>query len=106
MWIVAVIAFLLGLAIGLALLWNNRSKTQSEKEHLQVQLATIKAKQESDQGKLQWAENAKAQMTDAFKALASDALRLNSDQIASQIGKRRVGKECLRLCRSRWSPYH
>ena len=20
--------------------------------------------------------------------------------------KRRVGKECLRLCRSRWSPYH
>ncbi len=23
-----------------------------------------------------------------------------------QIGKRRVGKECLRLCRSRWSPYH
>ena len=84
MWIVAVIAFLLGLAIGLALLWNNRSKTQSEKEHLQVQLATIKAKQESDQGKLQWAENAKAQMTDAFKALASDALRLNSDQIASR----------------------
>ena len=23
-----------------------------------------------------------------------------------QIGERRVGKECLRLCRSRWSPYH
>ena len=23
-----------------------------------------------------------------------------------QIGRRRVGKECLRLCRSRWSPYH
>ena len=23
-----------------------------------------------------------------------------------KIGKRRVGKECLRLCRSRWSPYH
>ena len=20
--------------------------------------------------------------------------------------ERRVGKECLRLCRSRWSPYH
>ena len=24
----------------------------------------------------------------------------------TQIGRRRVGKECLRLCRSRWSPYH
>ena len=23
-----------------------------------------------------------------------------------QIEERRVGKECLRLCRSRWSPYH
>ena len=23
-----------------------------------------------------------------------------------KIGKRRVGKECLRLCRSRWSPDH
>ena len=23
-----------------------------------------------------------------------------------QIGRARVGKECLRLCRSRWSPYH
>ena len=23
-----------------------------------------------------------------------------------QIGRRRVGKECLWLCRSRWSPYH
>ena len=23
-----------------------------------------------------------------------------------KIGRARVGKECLRLCRSRWSPYH
>ena len=25
---------------------------------------------------------------------------------AAEIGERRVGKECERLCRSRWSPYH
>jgi hypothetical protein len=24
----------------------------------------------------------------------------------NKIEERRVGKECLRLCRSRWSPYH
>ena len=30
----------------------------------------------------------------------------NKQSVAVQIGKRRVGKECLRLCRSRWSPYH
>ena len=27
-------------------------------------------------------------------------------RMVEQIGRRRVGKECLRLCRSRWSPYH
>ena len=26
--------------------------------------------------------------------------------IAERSEERRVGKECLRLCRSRWSPYH
>ena len=27
-------------------------------------------------------------------------------KIESRSEERRVGKECLRLCRSRWSPYH
>ena len=26
--------------------------------------------------------------------------------VKSRSEERRVGKECLRLCRSRWSPYH
>ena len=26
--------------------------------------------------------------------------------LAMRSEERRVGKECLRLCRSRWSPYH
>ena len=26
--------------------------------------------------------------------------------IGARSEERRVGKECLRLCRSRWSPYH
>ena len=29
-----------------------------------------------------------------------------SDEVLSRSEERRVGKECLRLCRSRWSPYH
>ena len=28
------------------------------------------------------------------------------DDIDARSEERRVGKECLRLCRSRWSPYH
>ena len=26
--------------------------------------------------------------------------------VSTRSEERRVGKECLRLCRSRWSPYH
>ena len=29
-----------------------------------------------------------------------------SSQVRTRSEERRVGKECLRLCRSRWSPYH
>ena len=29
-----------------------------------------------------------------------------NSQLARRSEERRVGKECLRLCRSRWSPYH
>ena len=39
-----------------------------------------------------------AEMIEAIKELS--VLELN------EIEERRVGKECLRLCRSRWSPYH
>ena len=30
----------------------------------------------------------------------------DSLNVAFRSEERRVGKECLRLCRSRWSPYH
>ena len=34
----------------------------------------------------------------------ADFDRLLNEQLRSE--ERRVGKECVRLCRSRWSPYH
>ena len=33
-------------------------------------------------------------------------LHLRCGQAVFRSEERRVGKECLRLCRSRWSPYH
>ena len=34
-------------------------------------------------------------------------LKLREELLAAEeIGRASVGKECLRLCRSRWSPYH
>ena len=41
----------------------------------------------------------------SLSAAVTPAASKASD-IRAEIGKRRVGKECLRLCRSRWSPYH
>ena len=34
------------------------------------------------------------------------AIGESCDDTDSRSEERRVGKECLRLCRSRWSPYH
>ena len=34
------------------------------------------------------------------------AVRLDRNQRQSRSEERRVGKECLSVCRSRWSPYH
>ena len=35
-----------------------------------------------------------------------DEVKLGGDRGEGRSEERRVGKECLRLCRSRWSPYH
>ena len=43
-----------------------------------------------------------ARFEQAYRRLKE--LRAVADGVRSE--ERRVGKECLRLCRSRWSPYH
>ena len=47
--------------------------------------------------------------TDVVSKHFSDSLslfRVLKRVMDSRSEERRVGKECLRLCRSRWSPYH
>src|SRR3546814_15934326 len=39
-------------------------------------------------------------------ALAGIALQLTFDSRGDRSEERRVGKECVSTCRSRWSPYH
>jgi methionyl-tRNA formyltransferase len=49
-------------------------------------------------------------LREALPIAAGDSAATLHDKLAAQGGRRseerRVGKECRRLCRSRWSPYH
>ena len=41
------------------------------------------------------------------KEIVDTSIKMDADTAdAFRSEERRVGKECLRLCRSRWSPYH
>ena len=46
----------------------------------------------------------------AYEALGAvkieNGIRFSTYAPHARSEERRVGKECLRLCRSRWSPYH
>ena len=47
------------------------------------------------------------QLLDKVKDFIEHAYQLGEEEcIRLRSEERRVGKECLRLCRSRWSPYH
>ena len=52
------------------------------------------------QGLLGGAVQLELEDVDVFRSLH------HSVRTATRSEERRVGKECLRLCRSRWSPYH
>ena len=42
----------------------------------------------------------------SYQITADSPLSIITAKDADRSEERRVGKECLRLCRSRWSPYH
>ena len=43
---------------------------------------------------------------DAIEGFTLNRVKPNALCVFGRSEERRVGKECLRLCRSRWSPYH
>src|SRR3546814_9644650 len=44
--------------------------------------------------------------TELFNKMESSVRRSTGSPSASRSEERRVGKECVSTCRSRWSPYH
>src|SRR5213594_3024356 len=63
-------------------------------------------------GRLRQAETAYRELVskhgdvDSYTGLARTLVSLEDRDAALRSEERRVGKECERLCRSRWSPYH
>jgi hypothetical protein len=46
------------------------------------------------------------ELVETNTTLSAGDCTLAASQLAARSEERRVGKECRRLCRSRWSPYH
>ena len=60
---------------------------------------------EAENKKDQTLEDVFEQLDEVVKKLEGEAVSLeDSFQLRSE--ERRVGKECVSTCRSRWSPYH
>ena len=76
--------FLAGLLIGLAIWHRARSASQLEREGFKVRIATLEKEREADMEQLKWTEQAESKMRETFAALASEALKDNSEALSRQ----------------------
>ncbi len=83
----ATAGFALGVLVGLSLWQRARVASEREAAWLRVNLATLQKEKEVNEEKLRWVESAQEQMREAFKALASDVLRANSQSLAEEAKK-------------------
>ena len=84
---------------GLAAAWTALSGWASaQAREREAELAGARSAAQAADGRLREAR-------DLFAAADGDLGRLRADA-ARRSEERRVGKECVSLCRSRWSPYH
>lgn len=87
----SLVAFMVGLLVGL-FLWNRtRSRSDKEASELRLQITGLEKERESDAEKLDWVKKAEENMRDAFKALAGDVLKSNSESLTSQAKKDIMG---------------
>jgi DNA recombination protein RmuC len=82
-----ILLFMAGLLIGLVAWYRSKSRLDKENTDLKIQLAASEKQREAESEKLCWMEKAETQMRDAFKALAGDALKTNSELLSAQARK-------------------
>jgi DNA recombination protein RmuC len=80
----AIVMFLVGLLIGLLVWYRSGKSSRDERENLRIEIARLESQSEADSEKMKWVEQAEAKMREAFEALASKALRANSDTLTQQ----------------------
>jgi DNA recombination protein RmuC len=83
----SVATFMLGLLTGLLFWYRSVSRLDKNNTDLKIRLAAREKELEAERERLRWMEKAEAQMRDAFKALAGDALKTNSELLSAQARK-------------------
>jgi DNA recombination protein RmuC len=84
-WLWFAVAAVLGLAVGALVAWLVASlRAQRAREALTNQIATLAAEKKGEAEKLEWATKQEQQMSDAFAALASQALQTNAQDFVSR----------------------
>jgi DNA recombination protein RmuC len=81
------VTFMIGLVIGLAAWHRARSRSAAESSLLKEKLVGLEKEREAVTEKLGWVQKAEENMRDAFKALASDSLKSNSEMLTAQVKK-------------------
>jgi DNA recombination protein RmuC len=84
---VGLAAFLSGLLVGLTFWMRFKSRAGRQASELQQRIIALQKEREATDEKLRWVEDAQRNMREAFTALASDALRTNSETWTTQAKK-------------------
>lgn len=79
--LLSVLTFLVGLAVGMAVLAKSRSAWRTEAEKTRLSLTRAEAALQAEQDKTAWMQDTTHQLKDAFKALASDELTAKSEHL-------------------------
>ena len=81
------VAFMIGLLAGLAVWQRARSRAATESSGLKERVVALEKEHEAGSEKLDWIRKAEDNMRDAFKALAGDSLKSNSEVLTAQVKK-------------------
>ncbi len=85
--LIAMVSFLVGLSIGLIVWYRTKSNAMTRTSELETEIASLGAEKKGNAEKLDWIGSAEESMRDAFKALASDALKSNTEMLTGQAKK-------------------